>query len=92
MASLGGDFQTDGGLLNQLGPSVGSGPGNQRAGKLGDDSIGFDDWLSSMKVDEQNDAEVGRHYRARIEDKSPPVKESFELAGKKAPQEGERSS
>ena len=67
MASLGGDFQTDGGLLNQLGPSVGSGPGNQRAGKLGDDSIGFDDWLSSMKVDEQNDAEVGRRYQARIE-------------------------
>ena len=41
MASLGGDFQTDGGLLNQLGPSVGSGPGNQRAGKLETTRLGL---------------------------------------------------
>ena len=67
MASLGGDFQTDGGLLNRLGPSVSSGTGNQRSDGLGEDSLGFDDWLSSMKVDEQNDAEVGRRYQARIE-------------------------
>ena len=66
MASLGGDFQSDGGLLNQLGSSSSNSSNARLGGGLEDEPLGFDEWLSSMKVDEEDD-EVGRRYRARIE-------------------------
>ncbi len=67
MASLGGDYKADGGLLNQLGPSVTPGEASPSGTGMGGEPLGFDEWLSSMKVDDQTDAEVGRRYQARIE-------------------------